>query len=96
MRFGEVIDDVIKFGHTARRECWPEGFHIGFRLPDDKSDLTGAYFYQSCIPPYPYVSTCAYEISQWTQECIRDKNYITVPWTPDTFDMTAHDWIYIK
>ena len=75
MRFGEVIDDVIKFGHTARRECWPDGFHIGFRLPDDRSDLTGAYFYQS---------------GEHFGESI------TVPWMPDTFDMTAHDWIYLK
>lgn len=93
MRFGPVIDDVLKYGHTARRECDFEHTFVGLRLPDDKSDLTGAYFYKSCIPPYPYDATNAYEISQWVKECVRDNNYITVPWTPDTFDMTAHDWV---
>lgn len=75
MRFGEVIDDVVKLGHTARRECWPDGFHVGFRLPDDKSDLTGAYFYQ---------------------EGMHHDEQVSVPWTPDTFDMTAHDWVLLK
>jgi hypothetical protein len=72
MRFGPAIDDVIKFGHTASRECDYPHTHIGFRLPDDKSDLTGGYFYKSFM---------------------YDGQLITVPWTPDTFDMTAYDWV---
>ena len=76
MRFGPVIDDVIKYGHTAKRECWPDGFEVGLKLPDDKSDLTGAYFYQTGFAE---------------DHCLSVP--ITVPWTPDTFDMTAHDWI---
>lgn len=71
MMFGAAIDDVIKYGRCARRTCSPDEF-VGFRLPDDKSDLTGAYFYKSFM---------------------YDGELITVPWSPDTFDMTAHDWV---
>jgi hypothetical protein len=72
MRFGPAIDDVLKFGYTAYRKCEAHYCFIGFRLPDDQSDLTGGYFYKS------------FE---------HGNEVITVPWTPDTFDMTAHDWI---
>lgn len=75
MRFGEVIDDAVKYGYTVRRECWEDGFYVGFRLPDDRSDLTGAYFYISGT---------------------HHGELVTVPWTPDTFDMTAHDWVILK
>jgi len=71
VRFGPAIDDVIHYGKFARRECWPDCMYIGFRLPDNISDLTGAYFY------------------------MRGENHgeeVTVPWSPDTFDMTGHDW----
>ena len=72
MMFGAAIDDVIRYGLYARRTCWSPDDFIGFRLPDDKSDLTGAYFFQAGM----YFN-----------------ELITVPWSPDTFDMTAHDWI---
>ena len=74
MMFGATIDDVIKYGHTARRACWHLDEFIGFRLPDDRSDLTGAYFFHSCM---------------------HFNEQITVPWSPGTFDMTAHDWVII-
>ena len=48
MRFGQALDDVFKYGHTMRRECWHNGLHVGYRLPDGRSDLTTGYFYVKC------------------------------------------------
>lgn len=78
MRFGQAIDDVTKYGKTMRRQCW-DNHHIGLQLPDGRSNMTGAYFYQSC-PVH-------------IEGNIVD---VVVPWSPDVFDMTAHDWEIIE
>lgn len=69
MRFGEAIDRVTKYpGALMRRASWSDRV-IGFKLPDGRSDMNGAYFYARY-----------------------DDVEVTVPWLPDAFDMTAHDW----
>lgn len=75
MRFGQAIDEVTKHGKMMRRACWDEGHIVGFRLPDGRSDMTGAYFYQTFL----FVGHGG-EVD------------VTVPWSPDVFDMTAHEW----
>ena len=47
MRFGVAIDHLMKHGGFIARECHGGREKIGFRLPDGRSDLGGAYFYQS-------------------------------------------------